>query len=251
MFAQNQFFVGRRIHDLLQGEWNVFLPRCRISKVHWYLTGILVHLYEFRLEVDFVNSSFCLQSFDLIFWNYIDLSTRVVFVADVYPVGFDYDWPLCLCLFGHYVNLFVVVFNLIQNYKNDANKKLFSSKICSGYPYKFFSRYENVGKVLFFMTGIAHLIQCRARSFHVSSTILFILFNYLYFRLKIPIFLFAILYSVNLCILFQVSSVTFSFADFPNAIAFSRVKFGSLSFLSLNKSSISPIIIMFITREFF
>ena len=69
----------------------MFLPRCRISKVHWYLTGILVHLYEFRLEVDFVNSSFCLQSFDLIFWNYIDLSTRVVFVADVYPVGFDYD----------------------------------------------------------------------------------------------------------------------------------------------------------------
>ena len=129
-------------------------------------------------------------------------------------------------------------------------KKFFLSKICSGYPYKFVSRYANVGRVLFFMTGIAYLIQCRARSLHVSSTILFILFYYLYFRLKIPIFPFAILYSVNLCILFQVFSVTFSFADFPNAIAFSRVKFDSLTFLSLNKSSITPIIIIIIIREF-
>ena len=150
----------------------------------------------------FYNSWFCLQCSNLVFWNYIDLSTKVYFV-DAGPVGIEGNWPLGVCLLGDCASLLVVVLDFILNIKNGTNEEVVFFKnffcCCFGYQDSLKTCYwhASVGKVFFFITAITGLMKCRANSSQVSSTRVFTLFYYLFSRLQKPIFLFVKLYFVN------------------------------------------------------
>ena len=101
--------VGGKFVPATLNNKETFLLQFWISKVHFPFTGILLPLHALRVDVDwFCYSWFCLQSFNLLFWNYIDLSTRVNFVGNVCPVGVECDWTLGVWVLGNCVDLLVV-----------------------------------------------------------------------------------------------------------------------------------------------
>ena len=60
-----------------------FLPPFWISKVKCPFSVIFLPLYALRMVFDFTIFGVFFQSFNLVFWNYISLSPRIKFVADV------------------------------------------------------------------------------------------------------------------------------------------------------------------------
>ena len=103
--------MGREFVSAIVNKKGTFLLRCWISKVHSSFTGILLLLNVLRVVAD-CYYWFYLQSFNLVYWNYIDLSTRVEFVAEVGPIGIECDWKLNICHLGDCV-LLVAVFDFI------------------------------------------------------------------------------------------------------------------------------------------
>ena len=114
------YMMGGKFMSTTINIKETFLPQCWISKTHCPFTGILVPLYA-------LYSWFSLQIFNLVFWNYIDLSTRVNFAAYIGLVAIECDWLNGVCLLGDCVDLLVVIFDFIWNIKNGTNEEIVSA----------------------------------------------------------------------------------------------------------------------------